>query len=773
MRGGLFCLMLLICTLEARAQYNVTISGYVKDGASSEVLPGAGVRIRETSAGTAANSYGFFSLQAPADKDITLSVYKIGYKVQLYSLRLKRDTFFNFFLNEDIATTEIEVKSDDLRQELGQTQMGRVEVSISQIKQLPAIFGEVDVLKTLQLIPGVQSGTEGSTGFYVRGGGPDQNLLLLDEATVYNASHLFGFFSVFNSDAVRNVELYKGGFPAQYGGRLSSVVDVSLKDGNMKKFSGSGGIGLIASRLTLEVPVIKDTCSVIVSGRRTYLDVFTRAINAANKKNENWTPIPSYYFYDLNTKVNYILGAKDRLYLSGYFGRDVFGADLNGDFDFGFRWGNATTTARWNHLYSNKLFSNLTAIFTDYNYKIEGSAAGAKFGLGSSIRDYGLKYDFSYQPVNAHTVRFGASYIYHTFGVGNAQFSGGTGDSSTSIDINFDSKKYGSELGLYINDDWDINERLRLTAGLRGSGFVNNKVAYPGIEPRLATRYKVNEDVSLKASYTAMNQYVQLVSNSGASLPTDIWYPSTEIVKPQFAQQVAAGTTAMLFKDYVSLTYELFYKWMKNQIDFKDGANLFLNNNLDKEFVFGRGYSYGSELLLQRKSGRFTGWLGYTLSWTWRQFDSINNGEPYLPKYDQRHYVTFAGSYDVSKRVTLSANFVYGTGNMTTLPVAFAITNDIEGNNPDIIPIVDKRSNTRMNPYMRLDLAVIIKFEPRWGHSDLNISVFNALNRRNPFFAYIDYQTQGNGAVLIPVNVKAKQVSLFPIIPSITYNFTF
>ncbi|MDZ4840383.1 MAG: TonB-dependent receptor plug domain-containing protein [Bacteroidota bacterium] len=760
---------ILAPSLKISAQ-KINLSGYIKDESNGETISGAVVKVKGIRTGAYTNNYGRFSLRLDTGKFVLL-LYGGGFKPKAFEMYLVKDTNINFTLDPDIKTTEVEVRSDNPRQQLDQTQMSKVELNIAQIKQLPALFGEVDILKTIQLLPGIQSGNEGSTGFYVRGGGPDQNLILLDEAVVYNASHLFGFFSVFNSDAIRNVELYKGGYPAQYGGRLSSVIDISLKDGNNKKIEGAGGIGLIASRLTIEGPIVKDKSSFIISGRRTYFDVFTRAINSANKDKKDYNPIPNYYFYDLNAKVNYILGDKDRLYLSGYFGRDVFGFSGNGNtFNFGFKWGNSTGTARWNHVYNNKLFSNATVTYTDYKYSIETKLSNFRFNVGSQIQDWTGKLDYEWSPLEKHSIKFGANYTYHTFGVGNAQIASTDGD----FNIDFDDKRFGSELGTYINDDWDISEKLKLSTGLRLSGFVNKDIFYPGVEPRVSTRYKLDSNTSLKLSYTGMQQYVQLVSNSGASLPTDIWYPSGKVVKPQYAQQIAAGITKLLFKDRLTVTNEVFYKTLSNQLDYRDAANIFLNDNLDAEFVFGKGWSYGNELFIQKQSGRFTGWIGYTLSWTWRQFDAINGGEKFHPKFDQRHYLSLVGSYDVSKRVTISSTFVYGTGNVTTLPVAYYITNDFGNGSLGLVPVVDKRNNTRLAPYARLDFALVWKFNPKWGKSDLTFSVYNALNRKNPFFLFINSEFSGNGAAgAIPSNITAQQVSLFPIIPSITYNFKF
>ena len=755
-----------------------SINGYIKDSSTREDLIGAAIYIKSLQEGTTTNSYGYFSLQVPEGEYLVRASYG-GYKNQLIKIKVDKNITQNFYLG--VKEVRVEVKGQGARSQVEETQMGKVDLPISKIKELPAIFGEVDVLKTIQLLPGVQTGSEGSAGFYVRGGGSDENLIILDEAIVYNASHLFGFFSVFNSDAIRNVELYKGGFPARFGGRLSSVIDISLKDGNKNKFAVTGGIGLIASRLTIEGPIIKDKCSFIISSRRTYFDIFTRAYNKSKASDPEYNPIPDYYFYDLNAKINYTLGAKDRLYLSGYFGKDVFGFS-RGAFGFNFNWGNSTGTARWNHIFSPKLFMNTTATYTDYNYSIGNTASNiGHFSIGSAIQDWAYKSDFEYNGLSKHNIRFGAAYIYHTFDVARSSFQ----TTDNSFNLSQDKKLFGSEMGAYISDDWDIDSSWRLNYGLRYSGYLyKNKTTqtdanpgyglYSGAEPRVALRYKINKTTALKASYTDMKQYVHLVTNSGSTLPTDVWYPSNATVKPENCQQVAAGLTKLLFDETVTFSDEVYYKWVNHVIDYSDTANVFLNPNLDAEYVYGKGWSYGNEFFLQKTEGSFTGWIAYTLAWSFRQFPALNGGEVMHPKYDQRHNLSLVGTYELSKRLTLSATFVYGSGTLTTLPVAYQYVNDINGTSSKITPVVENRNNVRMPYTSRLDIALVWKFNPRWGKSDLTFSVYNALNRRNPYVLYIDQQLVTTpGALQLPVQNTAKQISLFPIIPSVTYNFKF
>jgi hypothetical protein len=751
---------------EGKAQYRFSVSGYVKDAETGEDLIGASVFAPQLSKGTTTNAYGYFSLSLPADS-ILLMVSYIGYEPVQRKVSLSKNEQFTIMLSpEKKELKEVVVTAESLQAKMDQTQMSVERLSIAEIKQIPALFGEVDVIKALQLKPGIQSGGEGATGLYVRGGGPDQNLIVLDEATVYNAAHLFGFFSIFNPDAVKGVDLYKGDFPAQFGGRLSSVVDVKLRDGNDQHVAGSGGIGLIASRLTLEGPLLKDKSSFMLSGRRTYFDIFTRQLNKANVDKEDYNPIPDYYFYDMNAKVNYELGEKDRLFLSGYFGRDVF--KFKGDnFSFDFKWGNTTGTLRWNHIFNPRLFSNTSFIISDYNYSITNKFDIFKFTLGSSIQDVSGKTDFDYLVTNNHTLRFGAQYTYHRFTVGRLQ--AGSDDGSVSFSAGQD--LFGSQLGAYVSSDYAPSVRWRLNSGLRLSGFESRGKWFGGLEPRFSARYKLSNQASLKASAARMYQYVHLVSNSGASLPTDIWYPSGRIVRPQRSDQLAGGISVLLGRGKFLLTNEVYYKWMKNQTDFRDGAQLFVNPDLEQEFVFGKGWGYGNEIYLEKKEGRTTGWVGYTLSWTFRKFDAINEGHRFFPRYDRRHDVTTVVMHELSKRLSFTATWIYGTGNAISLPVGRFIIQDVEGASFTVVPEYLERNSFRMAPYHRLDLGLVWKFKRKWGESDLTFSVYNAYNRRNPYFIYFE-ELRDKITDLIS-GFKAKQVSLFPAIPSVTYNFKF
>lgn len=769
-----FLLFFCIISVSILPAQHHSVSGYVRDAEDGEALIGAVVSAPALEAGVLTNGYGFYSLRVPAGDSVQLQVSYLGYTTVQRIVLLEEDLTWNVeLLPGGNQLDDVVIEANSLEQKLNSSQMSMDELTMMEAKQIPALFGEVDIIKTLQLKPGVQSGGEGTSGIYVRGGGPDQNLILLDEAPVYNASHLFGFFSTFNSDAVKDVKLYKGGFPAEYGGKLSSVIDVRLNDGDLKKFSGSGGIGLIASRLTLEAPIVKDKASFMISGRRTYFDVFTRALNRINDGDPTWQKIPDYYFYDLNAKVNYKISDKDQVFLSGYLGRDVFGFNST-NFNVDFSWGNSTGSARWTHLFNPRLMLKTVATFSDYNYNIRNQFASLDFNLGSGIRDYNAKSELTWLPSSRHEIKVGVNYIYHTFSI--ARFEATSEDQS--IDWRSGRDYYGTELGVYINENFKINHRLTLNGGLRLSGFESENTFYNGLEPRLALKYSVSDKVSLKGSFTRMFQYVHMISNSGASLPTDIWYPSNATVNPQRSDQVAAGVSWQI-SDHLLLTNEAYYKWLKGQVDFRDGAQIFFNPELDEEFVFGKGWGYGNEVYLEKKKGSgnrwhdgLSGWLGYTLSWSWREFASINGGEPFHPRYDRRHDVSLVLIQKISKRINLTGTWVYGTGQAVTLPIGrYFLQGSIPGANPNLVPIYLARNSFRMPSYHRMDLGLVWTFFPKWGESDLTFSIYNFYNRRNPYFIYYDEIPDRDN----PGQNKfvPKQVSLFPMIPALTWNFKF
>jgi hypothetical protein len=762
------------------AQGRHLLSGTVR-GTDGTALPGATVAAPALGVGTATDSEGHYRLELPeGPQQVTVSF--VGYVAQSLRVNQRQRQQRDFALapNPNELGEVVVSGQQTLREKLETTQMGVERLTSREAKLLPALFGEVDILKTLQLKPGVQGGGEGSSGIFVRGGSSDQNLVLLDNALVYNPNHLFGLFSVFNSDAVQSVDLYKSGFPAQFGGRLSSVIDVKMREGSREKFTVTGGLGLIASRLSVEGPLGRHAAgqpargSFIVSGRRTYFDVFTRALNQANASSETWRPIPDYYFHDFSAKANYALSDKNQLFFSGYLGRDVFGFNSFGDFAANFSWGNTLGTLRWQHTFSPRLTANTQVGLTSYQYSLGSSFDILAFGLTSTIRDLTTRTDFDYLPNERHTVRFGASTTHHTFGVGRLQIE----SQDNSLAVNNGISYPALEGGLYASDNWKVSDRLQAELGLRLSGFGSAGRAYGGLEPRAAVRYSLTPSVALKANYALMYQYAHLVSNTGASLPTDIWYPTRLNVRPQRSQQVSTGASWLLGGGKFLLTNEVYYKWTANQIDFRDGAQIYANPNLDQEFLFGRGWSYGNELYLEKKEGKTTGWIGYTLAWAWRQFPpqgdnpGINGGRPYYPGYDRRHNLNVVVLHQLSTRVSLTGSFIYTSGAPTTLPAGRFPLQNVPGGDLVLAPIYPDRNTYRLIPYHRLDLGLVWKLKPvRFGtERDLTFSIYNAYDRRNAYFIYFEPLRDQNDQI---TSLKAQQVSLFPIIPSVTYNFKF
>jgi len=766
-------------------QKKFTISGYIKDATTGESLPGANAYVKETMQGAGANTYGFYSLTLPNGK-YTLIVSYLGYEEYSQVIDLNVDMRITVALKAvSLINKEFVITEKIIENNLNSTDMGRVGLTVDEMKKLPAFFGEVDLIKIVQLIPGVKNGGEGNTGLYVRGGGPDQNLVLLDEALVYNVAHLLGFFSVFNSDAVKTVDLHKGGMPAQYGGRLASVLDISMKEGNNQRLKINGGLGLISSRLTVQGPIKKDTSSFIVSGRRTYIDVL---VNPFVKKTSP-TKGSGYYFYDLNMKVNYRLSDKDRIFLSGYFGRDVFSfKSTDSGFNIRVPWGNATGSMRWNHLFSNKLFLNTSVIFTDYQFESNIEQTAFKFNVFSGVRDYSGKMDFSWYPTVRHNVKFGANYVFHRFTPNNASGELG-GEEFTFGPVD---RIYAHEAAVYLSDDFDVTDRLRIHAGLRGSyfqhvgpftrylknaaGIINDSIAYKkgepikayqNVEPRFMLRYVINNKSSIKASYTQNYQYVHITSLANQSLPTDVWFPSTSLVKPQFGTQYSLGYYRNFKDNTWETSVETYYKQMKNQVEFKDGTlqSNGVNDNLDNFLTFGTGEAYGTEFFVKKTMGKTSGWIGYTLSWTRRTFPELNGGKPFYARYDRRHDLSFVLTHEINERWIFGMVFVYASGNLMWLPTKIFY---MEGK-----PVLQygERNNYRMPAYHRLDLSLTWfgkktkRLESSW-----NFSIYNVYSRLNPFFIYISPEGNANNGTL---ENKAKMVSLFPIIPSVTYNFSF
>ena len=776
----------LLFSFSSLAQ-NFTISGNIKDGTTGEDIIGAQVVVKELEGkGAISNVYGFYSLTLPKG-EYTIEYRFIGYDSKQFAVTLDQNVKRNAeLLPKSEMLQQVEVTGEKLGENLKTTEMGVEKISVKDVESIPVLFGEKDIMKTMQLLPGVKSAGEGSSGFYVRGGGADQNLILLDEAPVYNASHLLGFFSVFNSDALKDVKLYKGGAPAEFGGRLSSVMDIKMKEGNSKQYSASGGIGLISSRLTLEGPVVKDKGSFIVSGRRTYVDQFLRFSNDERLNGS------SLYFYDLNAKANYQIGDNDRIFVSGYLGRDNFGFGEQFQFD----WGNITSTARWNHIYNSKLFGNATFIYSKYNYKIGIGIGEDNFEIGSEIQDFNVKKDFSYYLNSNNTIKFGANVIHHTFRPGDIEVSDGLGFTIDDISV-----KHSVESAAYLSNDQKIGKRLALTYGLRFSNFTqigpgevfsfdpegnitdtayyhtNERVAsYNGLSPRFGFNIILNETSSLKGGYSRTYQFVHLISNSTSSTPTDIWLPSSNTIKPQIANQYSLGYFRNFSKNTIEFSAEAYYKGLQNTIDYRDGAEITLNPLVEGELLFGIGRAYGLELLVKKRRGKFTGWVSYTISKTENKIDGINNGTWFSAKQDRTHDVSIVGIYNLNERLTFSASWVYYTGNAVTFPSG---KYEING---EVVNYYTERNGYRMPDYHRMDVGVTLnnkktklvtdvdtgnqmevkkRFESSW-----NFSVYNAYGRENAYsISFQENEVTGQ--------TEAVQLALFKIIPSVSYNFKF
>ncbi len=779
-------LTLLLTASQLFAQQKFTWKGYVKDSLTGETLINASVLVSNENRGVATNQYGYFSVTLPAG-NYKLIFSFVGYTPKEIDADFSKDISQDIMLVPTAATMQDVVVTTAAQKRLNNVksaQMGQVDLSINTVKSLPAFMGETDILKTLQLLPGVRNAGEGNSGFYVRGGGPDQNLILLDEAVVYNTGHLFGFFSVFNSDAVKNLSLIKGGMPPQYGGRLSSVIDIAMKDGNVNKTQVDAGIGLIASRLSIQGPIIKNKASYIISARRTYIDVLMQPFI---KKSSSFYG-SGYYFYDLNAKVNYQISNNDHLYLSGYFGRDKFKFNnARRSFSTTIPWGNSTATFRWNHSFSKKLFSNVSLIYNDYKFDFLGKQDDFKIGLSSGIKDWSAKADVDYFASTSHKIKFGGQYIYHTF---FPSVASGSQDSIVFAPANTQ-RKFANEFGLYIQDDWDVTNHIKINYGVRFSAFQQvgpytsfttdangnkldstvykggqNVKTYSGFEPRITLRYGFDNNSSIKASITRNLQYIHLVSNSGTTLPTDIWVPSTYRVQPQDGILYAAGYFRNFANNMFETSLEVYYKTMRHQIEYKEGYTPGLADP-EESFVFGKGWSYGSELFINKVKGRLTGWVGYTLSWTWRRFPALNEGRKYPSKYNRRHDLSIVGIYELSPKWKLSSTFVFGTGNATSLPERFYF---VDGTLTQEFSSINAY---RMKPYHRLDMAVTYtpkQKKPRKYKGSWVFSIYNAYSRQNPYFYYFDQDGRlADGSL----KVTAKQVSLFPIIPAVTWNVRF
>lgn len=785
----LFCFLNGVCFISLAQK--VTVSGTVKDADNGETLIGVNIFDKKNQKGAITNNYGFFSYSL-FEKEIDLIFSYVGYEPVLISLNLERDTLLNVELQPAgyLQEVVIEGQKDDPIQE--SSQMGTINVPLRDIKNLPALMGEVDIFKVIQLLPGVQSGSEGASGLYVRGGSPDQNLVLLDGVPVYNATHLFGFFSVFNADAINNVELIKGGFPARYGGRLSSVIDISMKEGNMKEFQGEGSIGLIASKLTLEGPIVKDKTSFLLSARRTYLDLIARPIIRSSTGGQEDV---GYYFYDVNAKINHIFDQKNRLYVSYYGGNDVAYSSYKSSYErwdnegtvqsheeAGLGWGNNIAAVRWNHIFNQRLFANFTGTFTKYRFKLfseyediftenQGGNVTRDFfvaNYSSGIRDFAFKADFDFIPNPQHYFRWGGMLIDHKFTPGVFVARENERPETREGAIPSDSR----ELSMYIEDDFNVGGRWKFNIGAHFSGFFADTKTYTSFQPRIAMRYLIDPTSSLKLSYVQMAQFVHLLTNAGLGLPTDLWVPSTDKIGPQESWQVAAG----YFKNLgygLEFSAEAYYKDMQGVIEYQDGAS-FLNTSEDwqEKVTSGEGRSYGLELLLHKKTGRTTGWIGYTLSKTERRFEEINFGEWFPFRYDRRHDISVTAVHKLSERIDISGTWVFGSGNFITVPTqryqhSFSVINDTNTSYGGLyLEHFDSRNNFQMRNYHRMDVGINFNKPKKWGERTWNISIYNLYSRLNPFYMDIsyNYDLQRN---------QLRQFSLFPITPSVSYRFSF
>ncbi|SKB97428.1 TonB-dependent Receptor Plug Domain [Sphingobacterium nematocida] len=772
MRILVFLFLSVFTSVALIAQEKKTISGYVKDASSGELLIGAAIQVKDQNLTASTNSYGYFSMDI-TEKEVELIISFVGYKPLLSKVNTFETKRLSFELEPlDNILEEVVISGRKRNDNVTNAQMGALNFTMEEVKNVPVLFGERDILKTIQMLPGVAKGGEGSSNFYVRGGGGDQNLILLDEATVYNASHLMGFFSTFNSDAIKDVALYKGGIPAQYGGRASSVLDIRMLDGNNKKFAAEGGLGLIASRLKLEGPIVKDKSSFMISGRRTYADLFLKLSNDETVKKSK------LYFYDLNAKINYRFNDKNTLYLSGYFGKDDLGyGDL-----FSFDWGNATATARWNHVFNEKLFSNTTLIYSDFTYNVNVSNDESDFKIASKIENVKLKQDFSYYRNNLNTFRFGVNVLRQK--ISPASLNATNNSSVNTLEIE---KRNGIELAAYGSHEWKPLDWLSVIYGIRLTDFM---VQGPGtfytfdedgqaidsqmygssvikhhfnIEPRLSMSFILNAQNSIKGSFNRVTQNLHQLTNTTSSLPTDQFVLSSVNIKPQYADQVALGYFRNFADNRYELSVESYYKFMGNQIDFRNGADLQANKFLEGELLFGQGRSYGIEWLLRKTKGRFNGWISYTLGKSERQFDQINEGNWFNARQDRTHDVSLVAMYELTKKWSLAANFVYYTGNAITFPSG---KYSVNGNT---MFYYTERNGYRMPDYHRLDISATYEPKPvhKRFHSSWSFGVYNVYNRKNAYI--IDFRENENNANV----TEAYRIALFGAIPSVTWNFKF
>jgi len=774
MRFVLVCLSLLFLAGPLSAQKRFVISGTIEDKSSGEKLIGATVRIKElANSGTTTNTYGFYSISLPAGS-FTLVYSYIGYNTVEKSISTTSDQVIDVRLDPQKELNEIVIKSNKPNDDnVASPQMGEDKLNMAQVNNVPVLLGEKDILKTITLLPGIQSAGEGNTGYYVRGGASDQNLILLDEATVYNASHFFGFFSTFNSDAIKDVSIYKGGMPAEYGGRLSSVLDVKMLDGNNKAYTVEGGIGLISSRIKIEGPIVNDKGSFMISARRTYIDLFLHLSSDSTLKGS------SLYFYDINAKANYHFDDKNALYISGYFGKDVLQLkDI-----FGTLWGNSTGTIRFNHIFNSRLFSNTSLVYSNYNYTIEDLQAANYFMAKSQINDVNFKEDLQYSLSNVHTLKFGLNILHHTIAPGTI-----TTDAASSFNDVSVEERYGYENAAYMSDDWRVNSKLTLLYGFRLSslfllgpgtfktydeaGDVLTSATYASgalvkdyfnLEPRFTASYLLTDQSSVKASYNRNTQNIHLLNNSTSSTPADLYVMSSNNIKPEISDQVSTGYFRNFDENTYEFSTEIYYKWLQNQIDYKDGAQLIVNPDVESLLTYGSGRAYGLELFLKKKYGKFNGWIGYTLSRTELKFADINNGNYFPATQDRTNDLSVVGIYQLNEQWSFSSDFVYATGNAVTFP-----TGKYEIGGLTTFSY-SERNGYRMPSSNRLDIGATLEGKKhKKYHSSWTFGIYNVYAHRDPYLiTFRDSKT-------VPNTTEAVETSIFATrIPSVTWNFKF
>lgn len=774
-------LLFLLAWIPALAQQRFTLSGFVIEHESGEKLSGALISVNSANIITHANEYGFYSLSLPLG-EYTIRVAFPGSGDTIYQVSLNQDLSMNLALSPSYQIEEVKVVAS--AKSAAQTNMGTYQIDVAQIKNVPSLLGEKDVLKFIKLLPGVQKGQEGSSGFNVRGGGTDQNLIILDDAVVYNASHLFGFFSTFNGEALKNVAFIKGGYSAKYGGRLSSVLNMTMKDGNKQEYKGEYGIGLLSSRLMLEGPVLKDKISFLVSARRSYADIIANPII----RHYNDGLSMGYYFYDFNAKLNYKIDDKNDLFLSGYFGRDKFYSRAKDNYELSnvnFGWGNVTGTLRWNHIFKPKLFSNLTVNYSNYKMQIGNwqKIDNVPYSLSylSAIEDLGAKVDFTYYGSINNTLRFGYQFTHHFFKP-NAIVEKEAGSTSTNGFKIYESYEHN----FYVDDEWFITKKWAANMGARLSTFSSEGKTYAKLEPRISSRIMVGDASAIKANYTVMNQYMHLLTSTGIGLPTDLWVPASSRIKPQTARQYSLGFFSDFQNADISMSIEGYYKQMQNVIAYKEGASFMIiddftapeveNVPFEENITTGNGKSYGAELMLKKNKGRFSGWASYTLAWTKYRMAEINGGHWYYPHFDRRNDLSLVGFYQLSPKIKINALFTLASGNPIYLPVYDV--NYVLSPNPDgsmhsytqtkSITEYSKRNEYRAETYHRMDIGIQFIKQKKRGLRTWEISFYNIYNRQNPFFYNVESKVT-NGLT----DTRLYKYTVFPFIPSITYAFKF